>query len=91
MAKYPAYLPFFFFWLFLRNYEEFVSLLDWNTLLNSAITGLFVGAGSTIGTWLITRHFLRNLERLEEKIRNGNEKKRLKHEQKQRKRANQKL
>ena len=47
-------------------------MLDWNTLLNSMITGLFVGAGSTIGTWLITRHFLRNLERLEEKIRTGN-------------------
>jgi len=47
-------------------------MLDWNTLLNSMITGLFVGAESTIGTWLITRHFLRNLERLEEKIRTGN-------------------
>lgn len=33
------------------------------------VTGLFVGAGSTLGTWLITRHFLRNLERLEAKIK----------------------
>jgi hypothetical protein len=52
--------------------REFLLMLDWNTLFNSMVTGLFVGAGSTIGTWLITRHFLRNFELLEKKIRNAN-------------------
>jgi hypothetical protein len=43
--------------------------LDWNSLLNAAVNGLFVGAGSTIGTYLVTRHFIRNLERLEELVK----------------------
>jgi hypothetical protein len=43
--------------------------MDWNSLLNAAITGLFVGAGSTIGTYLVTKHFIRNLEALEQKIK----------------------
>lgn len=46
--------------------------MDFNSLINSMTTGLFVGIGSTIGTWFITRHFLKNLEKLEEKVKNGN-------------------
>lgn len=46
--------------------------MDWNALLNSMTTGLFVGIGSTLGTWLITRHFIKNIERLEERLKNGN-------------------
>jgi len=29
------------------------------------ITGLFVGIGSTLGTYIVTKHFIKNLERLE--------------------------
>jgi len=36
------------------------------------INGLFVGMGSAIGIWLVTRHFLRHLEKIEEKLKNGN-------------------
>lgn len=43
--------------------------MDWNTLLNAMVTGLFVGIGSTLGTWIVTKHFIRNLEKLEEKIK----------------------
>ena len=45
----------------------------WDTLINSMLTGLFVGIGSTVGTWLVTKHFIKNLERLEAKIKNGKE------------------
>ena len=45
-------------------------MLDWDTLFNAMVTGLFVGIGSAIGTWFVMRYFLRNIERLEEKIRN---------------------
>jgi hypothetical protein len=46
--------------------------MDWNVLLNSMVTGLFVGIGSTVGTWLVTRTLLKNIEKLEEKLRNTN-------------------
>jgi len=39
--------------------------VDWNSLINSMITGLFVGIGSTIGTWMVARYFLKNLEKVE--------------------------
>jgi len=45
--------------------------MDWNSLINSMTTGLFVGIGSTLGTWLITRHFIKNIERLEERLKNS--------------------
>ena len=32
------------------------------------VTGLFVGMGSAIGTWIVTRHFLHTLEVLEKKL-----------------------
>jgi hypothetical protein len=50
-------------------------MLDWNMLLNSMITGLFVGVGSALGTWFVTRHFIRHLEQLEGKLKKnlGNE------------------
>jgi uncharacterized protein YneF (UPF0154 family) len=44
-------------------------MMDWNTLINSAITGLFVGLGSTIGAWIAARYFLKNLEKVEEKLK----------------------
>ncbi len=43
--------------------------MDWNSLINAATTGLFVGIGSTLGTWLVTKHFIKNIERLEEKLK----------------------
>ena len=43
--------------------------MDWNSLINAMVTGLFVGMGSTIGTYLVTKHFVRNLEKLEEKLK----------------------
>ena len=43
--------------------------LDFNALFNSMVTGLFVGIGTTIGIWLATKGFLKNLEKLEEKIK----------------------
>jgi hypothetical protein len=46
--------------------------LDWNALINTMLTGLFVGIGSSLGTWLVTRHFIRHLETLETKLKNGN-------------------
>jgi len=46
-------------------------MIDWNTLINSMINGLFVGMGAAIGIWVVTRHFLRYLEKLEEKFKNG--------------------
>ncbi len=39
------------------------------------VTGLFVGIGSALGTWLVTRHFIRHLEMLESKLKNGDGKK----------------
>ena len=49
--------------------------MDFSSLINSMVTGLFVGVGSALGTWLVTRHFIRHLEKLEGKIKNGNGKK----------------
>jgi uncharacterized protein YneF (UPF0154 family) len=49
--------------------------MDWNSLINAMLTGLFVGIGSTVGTWIVTRTFIKNLERLEDKLKNGNGKK----------------
>ena len=39
--------------------------VDLNSLVNSMITGLFVGIGSTLGTYIVTKHFIKNLEKLE--------------------------
>jgi hypothetical protein len=47
-------------------------MMDWNSLINSMINGLFVGMGAAIGTWIVNRHFVRNLEKLEEKIKTTN-------------------
>ncbi|MGD0071795.1 MAG: hypothetical protein ABSB71_09590 [Candidatus Bathyarchaeia archaeon] len=47
-------------------------MLDLNSLINSMINGVFVGMGSGVGIWIVTRHFLRHLEALEEKLKNGN-------------------
>ena len=49
--------------------------MDWNTLINSMVNGLFVGMGAAVGTWIVNRHFTRNLEKLEEKLRNNGDKK----------------
>lgn len=46
--------------------------MDFSLLINSMVTGLFVGVGSAFGTWLVTRHFIRHLEKLEAKLKNGN-------------------
>jgi hypothetical protein len=53
-----------------------VEQTDWNSLINTMVNGLCVGAASALGTWLVTRHFTKNLERLEEiakkRVANGN-------------------
>lgn len=46
--------------------------LDWNSLINSMLTGLFAGMGSGVGIWLVTKHFIRHVENLETKLKNGN-------------------
>lgn len=46
-----------------------VKCLDWGSLVNAIINGVFVGASSAFGTWLVTKHFIKNLERLEEKLK----------------------
>ena len=38
-------------------------------LVDSMINGVFVGGGVAIGMWLVTRHFLKVIENLEEKIK----------------------
>jgi hypothetical protein len=43
-------------------------MLLWDALLNAMVTGLFVGVGSTFGAWLVNKHFISRLERLEERI-----------------------
>jgi hypothetical protein len=49
--------------------------MDLTFLINSMVTGLFVGVGSAFGTWLVTRYFIQHLEKLEDKLKNGNDKK----------------
>jgi len=46
--------------------------MDWNTLINSAINGIFVGFGSGLGAWIVSRGVIRHLEKLEEKIKATN-------------------
>jgi hypothetical protein len=46
--------------------------LDWSTLINSMINDAFVGMGSSVGVWLVTRHFISHIETLETKLKNGN-------------------
>ena len=46
--------------------------MDWDVLINAMFTGLFVGIGSTIGTWLVARTLLKNIEKLEQKLKNVN-------------------
>jgi hypothetical protein len=45
--------------------------VDFSTLINSAINGIFVGFGSGLGAWIVSRHMIRHLEKLESKIKNG--------------------
>jgi site-specific recombinase len=43
-------------------------MLDYSSLFNSMITGLFVGIGSAFGTWFVTHHFIRHLEQFEKEL-----------------------
>jgi predicted RND superfamily exporter protein len=43
--------------------------MTWNDLINNMVNGVFVGIGTSFGVWLMTRHFLKRLEKLEEKTR----------------------
>ncbi len=43
-------------------------MIDWNTLINACVTGSTVGVVTGLTNWLLNRHLLRNLERLEESI-----------------------
>lgn len=45
--------------------------MDFTFLINSMVTGLFVGVGSALGTWFVTRYFIRHLEKFEDKIKSG--------------------
>jgi predicted RND superfamily exporter protein len=49
--------------------------MDFNTLFNSMLTGLFSGIGSTIAIWFTSRYFLKKLEKFEEKLRENEAKK----------------
>lgn len=48
-------------------------VIDLNSLIQAMINGIFVGGGAAIGTYFITKHFIKNLEKLEEKVK-GNSK-----------------
>lgn len=43
--------------------------MSWDALFNAMINGLFVGVGSTLGAWFVTKHFIRRLESLEERFK----------------------
>lgn len=43
-------------------------MVDFNSLINAMINGVFVGMGATLGTYLITHHFIKHLEKLENSI-----------------------
>ena len=35
-------------------------MMDFSFLFNSIVTGLFVGVGSAVGSWLVIRYFMDN-------------------------------
>jgi hypothetical protein len=43
-------------------------MIDYSSLFNNMINGLFVGIGAATGTWLVNHHFVRHLEKLEKQI-----------------------
>jgi hypothetical protein len=43
--------------------------MDWNSLFNAMLNGFFVGLGSATATYIVTKHFVHNLEKLETKIK----------------------
>ncbi len=45
--------------------------LDWNSLFDAILNGFAVGLGSAIATYIVTKHFVHTLEKLEEKLKNG--------------------
>lgn len=44
-------------------------VIDLNSLIQAMINGVFVGGGASLGTYLVTRHLIKNLERLEDKVK----------------------
>lgn len=44
-------------------------LFNLDVLITAMINGIFVGGGAAIGTYFVTKHLIRNLERLEEKVK----------------------
>ena len=52
----------------LSEKEATTNMLVLADLLNSAITGIFVGFGSGIGAWLATRAVIRHLEGIAKNI-----------------------
>jgi hypothetical protein len=46
--------------------------MDWNSLFNAMINGFFVGIGSATATYIVTRSIVKNLEKLEEKLKSLN-------------------
>jgi hypothetical protein len=46
-------------------------MVDWDTLINSMMTGLFAGFGSTFAAWLVTKNVIKNLEKLESKFKSN--------------------
>jgi hypothetical protein len=41
----------------------------WNDLFNAMLNGFFVGLGSATATYFVTKHFIRNFEKLEQKVK----------------------
>ena len=50
-------------------------IIDLNSLIQAMINGIFVGGGAALGTYLVTKHLIKNIERIEAKLKNGNGKK----------------
>jgi hypothetical protein len=48
--------------------------MDWNSLFNAMVNVFFVGIGSATATYIVTRSIVKNIERLEDKLKekNGN-------------------
>jgi hypothetical protein len=55
--------------------DNMAVIIDLNSLIQAMINGIFVGGGAALGTYLVTKHLIKNIERIEAKLKNGNGKK----------------
>ena len=46
-----------------------IVVIDWSALLSACITASVVGAVTGVTQWMLNRHLLKNIERLEDKYK----------------------